>query len=35
MFFPHFIFKYRQVYKTEATLNDNNNIDSCSIYSKF
>ena len=33
--FPHFIFKYRQVYMTEATLNDDNNIDICSIYSKF
>ena len=33
--FPLFIFKYRPVYMTEATLNPNNYIDICSIPSKF
>ena len=33
--FPLFIFKYRPVYMTEATLNANNFIDICSIPSKL
>ena len=32
---PFFIFKYKPVYMTEATLNANNYIDICSIPSKF